>query len=95
MNKEIHFYLYEPEFPIYHSWNDIRDALRFDAPIIHTTQMGRLDTCWLEFGYKIFIHESENEMYEIKLGYNNERTNREIKIYHNLFEMWQSGEFSR
>lgn len=43
----------------------------------------------------IFIHESENKFYEIILGSGNERTNREIKMGHNLFKMWKSGEFDR
>lgn len=54
--------------------------------------MGLLHTRLFEDGYKIFVHESKEDWYEIKLG-NNERTNRYIHSGHNLFKMWQAGEF--
>lgn len=53
-------------------------------------QMGLFSTRLFELGYRIFIHESPLRQYEIKLGGDNARTNREIKMGHNLFKMWKS-----
>jgi hypothetical protein len=68
-----------------------------NEPIIHTLQMACLASHSLLFNanYHIFIHETNGEVYEIKLGSDNERTNREIKKSHNLLKMWMSGEFKK
>jgi hypothetical protein len=57
------------------------------------TQMCFLDTDWLVYGFRIFMHD-ETGQYEIKLGPGNERTGREIKAAHNLFKMWRNGCFA-
>ena len=93
MKKAIHFYEYEPDIPIFHCWKTAQKQIEINKSTIHTTQMGLLHTKLFEFGYRIFIHELVDESYEIVLGKDNERTNREIKMEHNLFKMWQSGEF--
>ena len=95
MKKTIHFYEYEPNMPIFHCWKTTKNQLRMGKSTINTIQMGFLHTRLFDLGYRIFIHESENEFYEIVLGCENERTNREIKMGHNLFKMWQSGEFEK
>lgn len=59
------------------------EQIQCQKSIIQTTQMGLLSTRLFELGYRIFIHESPREQYEIKLGDKNERTNREIKMGHN------------
>lgn len=94
MAREIHFYEYYKSIA-YHSWITTQEQIENGKNIIHTTQMGLLNTRLFELGYRIFIHEYELEYYEIVLGSGNERTNREIKMGHNLFKMWQSGEFMR
>ena len=55
--------------------------------------MGLLSTELIELGYRIFIHESETEAYEIVLGDSNERTDKALLPAHNLFKMRQAGAF--
>ena len=98
--REIHFYPDSrsiPDFTRYFSgWVDTTNAIE-DERIhrIKTTQMGLLSTTLLVKGFRIFIHDSYHSMYEIKLGSDNDRTTREIKVSHNLFAMWKQGEFDR
>lgn len=60
--------------------------------VIVTTQMCYLDTRWLEEGFRIFVHDHTG-VFEIVIGDGNERTNRFIRYAHNLFRMWENGEF--
>ena len=104
--KQIHFYENEHEAVLntlkplmqqktfYYGYDNTEQAIYDNINIIHTLQMSCLDTSLFKLGYRIFIHEDNNDCYEIKLGTDNERTNREIKMSHNLFKMWLSGEFS-
>lgn len=94
--KEIHFYEYNDtreELDMIHSWNDTMEAIGISKVNINTTQMGLLSTDLFSLGYKIFVHESSEESYEIVLGDDNTRTNRTIRVAHNLFKMWRANEF--
>jgi len=87
---EIHFYEGTP-FPkdCYHTWWDTRSAIVMKRERINTTQMGYLSTDLIDAGYKVFLGGKA----EIKLGAN-ECTGREIKVEHNLFNLWKAGEFN-
>lgn len=93
---EIHFYdsqlRVSADVDLYYGWVDTIRAINSNIEQIHTTQMGVLTTKLFEFGYRIFVHPYDDEHYEIKLG-SNDCTDREIKMEHNLFNLWKAGEF--
>ena len=60
--------------------------------VIGTTQMCFLSTRWFEDGFRVFVHDRTGT-FEIVLGEGNERTDRHIRLGHNLFRMWENGEF--
>lgn len=92
---EIHFYTHEPKnlTNIVHGWDNLNTCIESRVPVIHTTQMGLMSTTLLLMGYRIFIHEKNKEIYEIQLGSNNTCTDKEIRIGHNLFKMWENEAF--
>ena len=98
MNKEIHFYYNIDDIPIdsacHIDWKGTLKALENDFLIIHTTAMGILtySSRLFDAGYRIFIWDDHGE-FEITLG-NCARTNREIRKEHNIFKMWENGEFT-
>ena len=96
MIKEIHFIAYEPsqnEYPeLLSSWAGTKNAIERHREVIYTTQMAFLSTTHLIWGAKLFVHNSPSDIYEIKMG-KNDRTSREIRPAHHLFNLWKSGEF--
>ena len=101
MSKEIHFYesRFAVPYPVpriyFTDWRDTLRVIDEGCEVIHTTQMGLMNTGLLSSGWRIFVHEDIKTMYEIKLGSDNERTNREIKLSHDLFKLWKNGEFAK
>lgn len=99
MGKEIHLYL-NSHYPQDTCTNliDTQSVINIynkqDEGIINTTQTCVINTKRFEDGYRLFVHFNDNDFTEIVLGDNNERTDREIKMEHNLEKLILSGEFN-
>jgi len=97
--KEIYFYGWSHAISdtdaerLYHSWGVTSRALQKNFEIIHTTQMALLSTSLFEKGYRIFIHPDIDQAYELKLGEQPGQPWRVLRMGHNLFRLWQTGEF--
>ena len=74
-------------------WHTTDLAIHMGEEMIHTLQMGLLNTILFDRGYRIFVTDADGT-YEVKLGAKNSLTDREIRMAHNLFKLWTNGEFS-
>jgi len=94
--KKIIFYTYESKhlntLRIYNGYCESLAAINNNIELIYTTQMCLLSTKLFTQGYEVYIKNYNEDMYEVKLGLN-KRTDREIKMAHNIFKLWKSGEF--
>lgn len=100
--KEIHFYTYSIMNDMVNNcatgisycvdWLTTNIAIATDQSCICTTQVGLLSTDLLVHGYRIFIHETSDSYYEIKMGIN-PGDSREIHTGINLFTLWKNGGF--
>lgn len=106
MCKEYHLYLYTPEWFINRApknyvsdncirftVNEVNEAIK-NGENICTFQVVTCTTDLFRHGYRIFVHNSNKDTYEIKLG-DNERTGREIKMSNCLYNLILSGEFDK
>lgn len=99
-SKKIYFYEYEPNHlyeyksgrEIYHGYEETFEAIESNIPVINTTQMSLLSTSLIEKGYRIIVVPCNKPIYEITLG-QCQNTDREIRKEHNLFRMWENGEW--
>ena len=94
--KTICFYSYMHPNADFMGYRETLDAIGW-CDDIHTTQMCLLNTTLLVKGFRIFVYDNpsnEKDRYEIKLGRDNERTSRDLKVCHNLYKLWANDEFT-
>lgn len=78
------------------SWRTTKAAIEAKKSVIHTTQMALPSTSLFASGYRVFIHpepKSPFAAYELTLGSGNAATNRVLTMEHNLYRLWETGEF--
>lgn len=94
--KQIHFYFDNqyPEDETLHTYKITKLLIEVESERIDTTQIVLCTTDLFRKGYRIFIHPTEGDMFEIKLGDNSPYTDREIRMSHNLYKMLIAGTFN-
>lgn len=95
MEKEFHLWLecWDKDWShIRHYYEETLTLINNDCKIINTTQVILCTTDLFAKGYRIFVHGSNYETYEVKLGVN-KRTGREIRMGHCLYRLILAGEF--
>lgn len=94
--KKITFYINRPKngFPtgIALDYTRTKQLLEQGCKNIATTQMCFLQTNLLQKGYRVFLFQT-GKMSEIRLG-ESINGSRPVKMEHNLFHLFEAGEFS-
>lgn len=101
MRKEIHFYESKNVYPIekveiFDDWESINETWMNDnAPdIIHTNQMCMLSNTWIMKGYRMFVHQGNGVMYEIRFKDRGRPDDQwTVRPAQNTYAMWAGGVF--
>lgn len=92
MPKEIHFNSVSYDDNTLITYDETLRAIKREEPYIETVQMALLSTDLIKQGYKVFVRDADGE-YEITLGDGCDRTDKELRIAHNIERMWKAGSF--
>lgn len=96
MGKEYHLYLCRVfalfDIRFCFTVDEVETAIKHGESEIYTFHVVTCTTDLFSNGYRIFVHVTPEDSFEITLG-NCERTNREIRMGHCLWKMILSGEF--
>lgn len=96
--KEFHLYFNEEQYHILRTVAEVCDTISAvenainNGEIVHTMNVIMCTTHLFDLGYRIFIHTATYEKCEITLGQYT-RTNKELKMEHNLPNLLLAGEF--
>lgn len=74
------------------SWTKTISMYKRNVSEIHTYQITLLALHPLARGWRVFLFDRHGQ-YEIELGVDNKRTDREIRGTHNLLNLYLAGEF--
>lgn len=77
---------------ILHTVHEVEEAISLGICFINTTQVCTVSTILFDKGYRIFVHDRYGKSFEITLG-GCERTDKEIRMAHNLSKMLENGAF--
>lgn len=96
---EVHFYesknVYPKDCEILHDWESVRNAIDSGVQYIHTTQMCELGMSLVISGYRMFVHQGNGIVYEIKEGKCTDPGTECIRVSQNAFNLWKSNVFRR
>jgi len=68
MGKVIHFYEYESDISVLHSWNATKNQMKLGESTIHTTQMGFLHTRFSALSTRFLFMNVKTNLIKLSLA---------------------------